>query len=93
MINNAIMKPMLDNNDGRPPPVFRNAEKRFWGLGKVFETLKNVFEVFEKFAKRRKTFLGSWKSFRNVEKRFWGLGKVFGTLKNVFGGFEKFSEH
>ena len=62
------------------------------GLRLFFETLKNVFEDFEKFSKRRKTFLGTLKSLRNVEKRFWGLGKVCETLKNVFGSFEKFSE-
>lgn len=43
------------------------------GLRLFFGMLKNVFEDFEKFSKRRKTFLGTLKSFRNAEKRFWKL--------------------
>lgn len=63
------------------------------GLRLFFGMLKNVFGDFEKFSKRRKTFLGTWKSFRGEEKRFWRLGKVFEAMKNVSGNLEKFSGH
>lgn len=75
---------MSNVSDGRPPPVFRNDEKRFWRLGRVFEAVKNVFGDLKKFSRRGKTFLEAWKSFRSDEKRFWELGKVFGTLRNIF---------
>ena len=73
------MKLMLNERDGRPPPVCKN--------------LKNVSGDLEGFSKRGKTFLETWKSFRGEEKRFWRLGKVFEAMKNVSGNLEGFSGH
>ena len=79
----------------RGPPIFkrlRNCEENFWEDRKVFKTIfqkENGFEKFSKqFFKRKMTS----KSFQNGFSNEKWLRKVFKTLFQTKNDFEKFSK-